>query len=135
MRFEHAHPIQQLAQSCTRARVVVNQQPPRQVGEALLYNGILWVHPESNALNHAEGPQDKGKVGWDLKRVVSRQAVQLCSDLQQMSCRIRRVCAASAMQLSSHEPSHVQLMVLFQKVSRFLDTQHQAGHSTVPRQY
>ena len=51
--------------------MIIHQQPPRQVGEALLYYGILRVYPESNALNHAEGAQDEGEVGWDLKRVVS----------------------------------------------------------------
>ena len=101
--------------------MVVNQQPPRQVGEALLYDGILWVHPEGNALNHAEGPQDEGKVGWDLERVVSRKAIQLCSDLQQMSC------GTQAMQ-------HHMLCsgCLFQRASRLQFTQHQAEQSTAP---
>lgn len=47
--------------------------PSCQIGEALLDDGIVWVHPECRALNDAESTDDKSKEGWDLEWILPAQ--------------------------------------------------------------
>jgi len=56
--MERPYRIQELLQGCTCARVVVSEQPPRNVGEAFLHDAVLRIHPQRDALNHTERPQD-----------------------------------------------------------------------------
>ena len=44
------------------ARVVVCEEASGEVGETLLDNGIGWIYPQGNTLDHAEGSQDECKV-------------------------------------------------------------------------
>lgn len=51
--------------------------------EHCLDYGILWVCPEGNAFDHAEGSQDQGKVAWDLEWVRLGELFHLHCHLQQ----------------------------------------------------
>lgn len=77
-----AYPIENLVEGGTGAGVVVSEEPPGQVREALLDNCIGWVHTQSDAFNHAESSQDEGEVGGDLEGKAHGQIVQLGCHLQ-----------------------------------------------------
>lgn len=76
---ERSHSVEQLLQCSTCARVVICEQPPRDVGEAFLHNAVLRVHPQRNALDDAERAQDQRKVGRDLQE--STRSVQTVRQL------------------------------------------------------
>jgi hypothetical protein len=66
MKRMEAHPIQKLVKSGACPGMIVREQAARYVGEALLHNGVVGVHPQCDALDDAEGSQDERKVGGDL---------------------------------------------------------------------
>ena len=76
---ERSYSIEQLLQCSPSARVVICEQPPRDVGEAFLHNAVLRVHPQRYALDDAERAQDQRKVGRDLQK--STRSVQAVRQL------------------------------------------------------
>ncbi len=69
------HPIEELMEGSAGAGVVVSEEAPGEVGEALLDDGVGRIDAQSDPLNHAECPQDEGKVGGDLEGEAHRQLI------------------------------------------------------------
>lgn len=78
-----AHPVQQLLEGCSGARLVISEQAARKVGEGLRHNGIVGVDSQRCALNNTESPQYQGKVWRDVNGIILGQLLQSYSDLQQ----------------------------------------------------
>ena len=76
-----AHPVEHLLQRASNSRSVVREQAPRNVREAFLNDGVLRVHPQRNALDHTEGPQDESEVAGNLERILLRQLFHLPNHL------------------------------------------------------
>jgi hypothetical protein len=75
--------VQERAQHPLHARRVLRQQAARQVGEALVDDGVLGVELQAEALQRREGAQDQAKVGWDWRR----SARALCAGVVQARWR------------------------------------------------